>query len=111
MEWGHVGVLSADLHLPDSGSLKTKRRELLRVKNTLARRISCSVAEVDHHELWQRARICVSVVDRTAGAAQDRLEQGRRILHSDEAFQVAGEHFAVLPVHGLLDDHAIDWDR
>ena len=41
----------------EAGSLKGKRKELLSVKAQLQRRFGASVAEVDHHELWQRARL------------------------------------------------------
>lgn len=104
MEFGHVGVLTVDLHLPDAGSLKSKRRELLRVKNALARRLSCSVAEVDHHDLWQRSRLTLCLADRTAGGAGERIDQALRMLHTDEAFQVVGEASRLLAVEETVDD-------
>jgi uncharacterized protein len=107
---GHLGVLTVDLHLPDGGSLKTKRRELLRVKNALVRRASCAVAEVDHHDLWQRARLTVAVVDRAAGGAAQRLDAAERLLYGDVAFQVVGSASQVLPVAGLTDDLPAGWD-
>lgn len=104
MGLGHVGLLSVDLHLPDAHSLKGKRKELLRVKNALARRVSCSVAEVDHHDLWQRSRLSLAVVDRTAGGASERIDQALRMLHGDESFAVVGEGRDLLPVEALLDE-------
>jgi uncharacterized protein len=67
VECGHVGILTVDLHLPEGASLKTKRKELLRLKNALARRFSCAIAEVDHHDLWQRSRLTLAIVGRGAG--------------------------------------------
>ena len=100
MECGHVGILTVNLHLPEGASLKTKRKELLRVKDALARRFSCAVAEVDHHDLWQRARLTLAVVGR--GARGDRRPPVRRsrLLHSDEAFQVVGEARELIAVSG-----------
>lgn len=109
MELGHLGVLTVDLHLPETRSLKAKRKEVLRVKSSLGRRLACSVAEVDHHDLWQRARLTLSVVDRTAGGASERIDEALRMLHGDEAFQVVGEARDLLPVEGLLDEDA-GWD-
>jgi len=100
VECGHVGILTVDLHLPDGASLKTKRKELLRLKNALARRFSCAVAEVDHHDLWQRSRLTLAVVSRTAGEAEDRIGQASRFLSSDEAFQVVDEGRELVPVSG-----------
>lgn len=87
---GYVGVLTADLHLPESRSLKEKRRELQRVKSGLARRFCCSVAEVDHHELWQRSRISLALVTRTASDADAQIDAAERWLNSDPAFVVVG---------------------
>ena len=61
---GYVGILSAELHFPDNHSLKGKRKELLSVKAQLARRFGVAVAEVDHHEVWQRSRLTLSCVAR-----------------------------------------------
>lgn len=91
MECGFVGILSVDLHLPGCGSLKGKRKELLRVKSGLVRRFACSVAEVDHHERWQRAGLTLAVAGRSASETEERLADAVRWLHGDEAFQVVGE--------------------
>ena len=61
------------------------------MKSALVRRFSCAVAEVDHHDLWQRARLTLAVVGPRGG--RDRRAPVRtrsRMLHSDEAFQVVG---------------------
>ena len=100
MEFGHVGILTVDLHLPDGSSLKTKRKELLRVKSALVRRFHCAVAEVDHHDLWQRARLTLAVVGREAGETDDRISQALRALHGDESFQVVGEARELVAVSG-----------
>jgi uncharacterized protein len=88
---GYVGILSVDLHLPEGGSLKAKRRELRRVKAGLTRAFSCSVAEVDHHDLWQRSRLSLAVVCREASEAVRLVEDASRWLHGDPVFVVAGE--------------------
>jgi len=77
---GYVGILSAELHFPENGSLKGKRKELLSVKAQLQRRFGASVAEVDHHELWQRARLTVSCVARGYREAERLLDSAERYL-------------------------------
>ena len=79
MAAGFVGILSAELHFPENGSLKGKRKELLSVKAQLQRRFGASVAEVDHHELWQRARITLSCVARGHQEVEQLLD-GRGAL-------------------------------
>jgi uncharacterized protein len=70
-------ALTIHLHLPDNGSLKGKRKELLSVRAALTRRFGASVAEVGEHDLWQRATLAAGLVARSAGEldhAADRIE-------------------------------------
>lgn len=80
MGTGYVGILSAELHFPENRSLKGKRKELLSVKAQLQRRFGASVAEVDHHELWQRARLTVSCVARGYRDVEELLDGAERFL-------------------------------
>ena len=81
---GFVGILSAELHFPENGSLKGKRKELLSVKAQLQRRFGASVAEVDHHDLWQRARITLSCVARNHRDVEELLAGAERYLAGRE---------------------------
>jgi uncharacterized protein YlxP (DUF503 family) len=87
MSAGYVGILSVELHFPEAGSLKGKRKELLSVKAQLQRRFGASVAEVDHHDLWQRARLTLSCVGRTYRDVEDLLDSAERYL-AGQAFEV-----------------------
>lgn len=84
---GYVGILSAELHFPENGSLKGKRKELLSVKAQLQRRFGASVAEVDHHELWQRARLTLSCVSRGYREVEELLAGAERYL-AGQAFEL-----------------------
>jgi uncharacterized protein YlxP (DUF503 family) len=77
---GYVGILSVELHFPDNHSLKGKRKELLSVKAQLQRRFGASVAEVDYHDVWQRARLTVACVARRHGDLQALLDGAERYL-------------------------------
>ncbi len=72
---GYVGILSFDLHFPDEHSLKGKRRHLLSLKADLAQKAGASVAEVAHHDLWQRTRLTVAIVDRGLPELDQRLDR------------------------------------
>ncbi len=58
---GYVAVLVIDLHFPEAESLKSKRKELSSIKAQLNRRLGVAVAEVDHQDLWQRARLTAAL--------------------------------------------------
>lgn len=57
-----VAALRVELHLPEAQSLKEKRRVLRPVLEGLKRLGSYSVAEVDHHDAWQRAALGIAIV-------------------------------------------------
>jgi len=77
-ESGFVAVLVVDLHFPEAGSLKSKRKELSSIKAGLHTRLGAAVAETEYQDLWQRSRLTVSL---TAGSltglssAVDRMER------------------------------------
>jgi uncharacterized protein len=75
-----VCVLEIELHFPENGSLKGKRRELSSLKAQLQRRFGASVAETDHHELWQRAGLTAALVGREASLLKDRAAEVERYV-------------------------------
>jgi uncharacterized protein YlxP (DUF503 family) len=85
---GYVGILTAELHFPENHSLKGKRKELLSVKAQLQRRFGASVAEVDHHDVWQRSRLTLACVARGHRELQELLDGAERYLGA-QGFEVA----------------------
>jgi uncharacterized protein YlxP (DUF503 family) len=77
---GYVAILVAELHFPEAGSLKGKRKYVKSAKAQLQNRFGASVAEVDHHDLWQRATLTSAFVAREAGEARDLAAQAERWL-------------------------------
>ena len=93
MSTGFVGILSFELHFPESHSLKEKRMHLRSVKQQLANRMGCSIAEVDHHDVWQRSRLTLACVAREAGEAPPAARRGRAVarrVRSSSCGQRAG---------------------
>jgi uncharacterized protein YlxP (DUF503 family) len=75
---GFVAVLVIDLHFPEAGSLKSKRKELSSVKAQLHGRLGTAVAEIDHQDLWQRATLSAALTGgslATLSAAADNVER------------------------------------
>jgi len=94
---GYVGILSAELHFPEAGSLKGKRKFVKSVKAQLQQRFGASVAEVDHHELWQRATLTAAFVAREAREADDLAAQAERWLAGQEWELVSSRFELVSP--------------
>jgi uncharacterized protein len=87
MSAGYVGILSFELHFPENHSLKGKRKELLSVKAQLQRRFGAAVAEVDHHEVWQRAGLTLVCVARGHKELLGLLDGAERYLDG-QAFEL-----------------------
>ena len=81
---GYVGILTVELHFPEAGSLKGKRKFVKSAKAQLQNRFGASVAEVDHHDLWQRSRLTVACVAREARELDALLAEAERWLHGQE---------------------------
>ena len=77
-----VCVLEIQLHLPDNGSLKGKRKELSSLKAQLQHRFGAAVAETDHHDLWQRCELTAALVGREAGPLRDKAAALERFVIS-----------------------------
>jgi len=67
-----VALLSVELFLPGARSLKDKRMVLRRLKDRLAR-FNVAVAEVEHHDLWQRAGLGIVTVSTSDAHAEREL--------------------------------------
>lgn len=74
-----VALGALDLRIPLAGSLKEKRRVVRTIKDGLRQKFNVAVAEVGHHDLWQRATIGVSAV----GAEGYHL---KKVMHEVERF-------------------------
>lgn len=57
-----IGVAEIELYIPQSHSLKEKRRVLKKIVDNMKNKFPVSVAEIDGNDLWQKAVIGVSMV-------------------------------------------------
>ena len=73
-----IGVLTLELRLENSHSLKDKRHVVKSLKDRLRNRFNVSVAEIDGQDLWQRATVAAV----TVASDHTRAEQ---VLQSVEA--------------------------
>jgi uncharacterized protein YlxP (DUF503 family) len=68
-----VGLLSVELHLSGARSLKDKRMVLRSIKDRL-RKLNVAFAELEHHDLHQRARLGVVSIATTRDGVDRSLE-------------------------------------
>jgi hypothetical protein len=84
-----VGVLTLEIQIPYSHSLKEKRAVVLKLRDRLRARFNVAVAELDHQDVWQRATLGVVSISNS----QPLLESVfRQVL--GEAEKILGEDVA-----------------
>jgi len=91
-----IGVLTLELRLEHSHSLKEKRHVVESLKTRLRNKFNVSVAEIDHQDLWQRSTIAAVTV------SSDHVH-AERVLRSveDEASSLLGPDLVECTVEWL----------
>ena len=91
-----IGVLTLEIRLENSHSLKDKRHVVQGLKERLRHKFNVAVAEIDYQDLWQRAAVAAVTV------SSDRVHAGK-VLQSveDEAAALLGSELADCTVEWL----------
>lgn len=84
----HHGAARVDLHLPGVDSLKGKRAVLRRTEARLRDELGCAVAEIGHHDRWQRAALGIATVSGTATGVDRVLDRIAAVVERDPRVEV-----------------------
>ena len=91
MSAARVALGMVELHLPEVGSLKGKRQILKALQDKVKNRFDVSIAEVDHHDSWQRATLAVACVSHDSRHANEVVD---KVLDFVEA-SVEGDGYVI----------------
>jgi uncharacterized protein YlxP (DUF503 family) len=83
-----ASALRVELHIPSVHSLKEKRAVLRPLVEGMRKRWSVSIAEVDHHDVWQRAAIGLAMVASDGHHLSRLLDEVRRHLDGQTEVEV-----------------------
>jgi uncharacterized protein len=72
---GYVALVTIHLHFAEVHDLKAKRKELKSFTSQLRGRLGVAVAEVEHHDKWQRATVIAAAVSGTAHGAHELADK------------------------------------
>jgi len=89
--WGRgmaVGLLSLDLHIPDSNSLKDKRRVLRRLLDQLHDQYNVSAAELGDHNIWRRSQIGIVCLSNDRAHTEQVLQSALGLVDRDPRLEV-----------------------
>ena len=93
-----VGVCRIKLRLPESSSLKDKRRVIKSIKDQVRNRFEVSIAEVEDQDLWQIATLgacCISNDSRHTNEVLSRVIDFIENAHFD--IEVLDTHTEIIP--------------
>ena len=91
-----VGVGWVDLLIPDSRSLKEKRKVVRSTVDRLRARFNAAVAEVGDQDLWGRARIGFAVVSNDSRFVNSVLDQIRDAIDGMALAIVANSQIEIM---------------
>jgi hypothetical protein len=84
-----VKLLTVDLIIPGCSSLKEKRYALSSLKTRLRRKFNVAVAEVDHHDKWQRCELAIVTVAVDRRTADGQCDKVLRFVDHDHRVEIA----------------------
>lgn len=90
-----IGVLTLEIHVEESHSLKEKRHVVKSLKDRLRERFNVSVAEIDYLDSWQSSVIAAVTV------SKDRV-------HAEQVLQAVEAHAASV-LGGALTGTNVEW--
>ncbi len=76
----HILLVSLQLYIPQSQSLKDKRREIKSLKDKLSSRFNASVAEVGELDSWQQSTLAVCMVSNEKPYLEKQLSLIEQLL-------------------------------
>ena len=104
-----VGVLRLTLHLPEPGSLKSKRHLLRSAIDRVKARFNVSIAEVGANDLWQRSVVGVAAVGNDRAFVNETLDKVADFVASMHGGQllVTGRDLEIAPYGDELGEGSL----
>ncbi|MEW5900915.1 MAG: DUF503 domain-containing protein [Acidobacteriota bacterium] len=78
-----IGLLSLEIYLPFSHSLKDKRRVLKALRDRVQHKFNAAVAEVDFQDKWQRAKVGIVTLNSQKGMVDQVLQKILRVAEQN----------------------------
>ncbi len=88
----HLGVLTIELYIPASNSLKFKRRILKSLKDRIRSQFNVSVAEIDELDKWQKSGIGICAIGNDKSAIDRTLQHALSFMDGVKDLEVVDYH-------------------
>jgi hypothetical protein len=87
-----VAIARITLLIPDNHSLKGKRRVVKSLVEKVRHRFDAAIAEVEDHDLWQKAQLGVALVGNDGPLLEARLQQIMEFMEHQHLAQIVDSH-------------------
>jgi len=85
-----VGVLSINLRIASSGSLKDRRQVVASIKGKMRSRFNVSVAQLNNNDQWKEATLGFAVVGENKDYLNGQLDIIIRFIEENYAVELGG---------------------
>jgi hypothetical protein len=83
-----IGLLLLECFIPESQSLKDKRRILSSLSERLRRQFNIAIAEVEYQDQWQRAQLAIVFVNTNWRMLQSSMSKLTEYVDRDRRVEV-----------------------
>jgi len=83
-----IGLLLLDCYIPESQSLKDKRRILSSLSERLRRQFNIAIAEVEYQDQWQRAQLAIVLVNTNWRMLQSSMSKLTEYIDRDRRVEI-----------------------
>lgn len=83
-----AALVTVELHVPAAQGLKAKRAVVKSLIADLRNGLNVSVAEIDHHDLWQRAMLGVAIAAGSETGARKVAQQVEKIVYREPRVEI-----------------------
>lgn len=87
-----VAAARITLMIPDNNSLKGKRKVVKSLIEKVRHRFGAAIAEVDSHDLWQRAVLGLALVGNDSQLLDTRLSQIMKFIENQHLAEIIDSH-------------------
>jgi uncharacterized protein len=91
-----IGVLTFEIFIPTSESLKEKRFVLKSLKDRLKNKFNISVAEIGFQDKWQRSAIGIALIGNEQSHVEESLQHIFTFIDNSEFYEVVSYQFDYL---------------
>ena len=91
-----VGLLQLELLIPASRSLKGKRRVLKCIKDRARSKFNISIAEIDDHDVWNKAVLAACCVSNDVRHCNETLSKVVNFIESNHESELHDYHIEML---------------